>query len=448
MLGASPGAAQRWTEATEGFGTGTSGANNGTGTGTGGLGGGTGTTFTSSGNVVQIVNLSERKSASTTGYFSGSWQTLTGRHCAGIQIHSYSWTYTGSTPPSNVSAIYHNEAVYIGSGTELGSIPSGSSFGSPPSGSGGPTGVAGVGVSAGNDIVVQTSDTGTIESGRTLTFYILTTVETVYNDGTGTGYTYTWKEYQYDLVKLACQDAGLTTRRTYGNPGTSGELPADPNAPLRNPNYGSWFFSGGLFVGNMPAAGSDASGTARTDLFVQGGSDYFSFDGSTYVPNYDFAVLSVYDMGKPSNSGLTGAIDVGLYVPGSSDPLLTSLTESTVTWSNQWAINPEGVSTGSTDYATHPFTDKNLTDGSTDDYIIFPMSLIAMPGGGSPIQVPNCLTGICLAIVNEASTISAGTECWHYLASREYAGQQSSFPGIDSFPRVWLIQLIYSGAPH
>jgi hypothetical protein len=398
---------------------------------TGGIGG----TYTSSGNTIYIVNMSERRSASTYGYFSSTWQTLTGRHCAGMQFHSQSWTYTGSPPASNVASITHGESIYIVQGTEFGSVPSGTSLGNPPSGAGSLSySIKGGDVAAGNDIVVQTSDTGAIESGRHLKWFKLTVDTTTYTDSTPTSTTYHWygdggidatTPYDELLIKLDCNDASLTTRKTYGQPNKGGELPADPNAPLRHPNYGNWDFKGGLFVGNMPAGDKDASGTSRADFFVQGGSSHTS--------TYEFAALSIYDQGKPSDTYTAGNFELGLYIPSSSDSLFSSLTDSNVNWDYQWSITPGDVST-STDYTQHPFSHATLTNGNSDDYVVLP---IVGPGG---VTKPTAaLTGDCLAIVDEATVVGADTKCWHYFASSEYQ-TGSTFPRSDCAPRIWLVE--------
>src|ERR1044072_9318423 len=117
---------------------GESGASTGLGTGTS-----TGGTppFTSSGNIIYAVNMSERKSASTYGYFSSTWQTLTNRHTVGVQFHSENWSHSGSHP-NNVSAIDQVQRIYVAQGTEIGSIPSGTTLNNGSAyGTGAPSGV-------------------------------------------------------------------------------------------------------------------------------------------------------------------------------------------------------------------------------------------------------------------------------------------------------------------
>jgi len=374
-----------------------------------------------SGSVFYISGLQEHKSASTTGYFSSTWQTLTGRHTAGIECTVIPYTYSG-TPPSNVSSYVCNQSVYVEQGTEV-SVPSGTSMGtSTPTA--GVTAYGGL-VSSGNKFIIQTSDTSTIPSDRHLAYWVKTDVTIHYNDGTPTYNNTSWGRSEYVLAKLTCYDASVDTRRTYGQPNKAGEQPGDPNAPLRSVNFGSWDFKGGVFLGNMPTLGADHSGTARTQLYVQG--------GSTYSSTYLFAALSLFDEGKPNDSSISGAIDAGIYFPSSSDTNL-SVGEGDVTWPTQWqSITPGAVSSTSTDYTQHPYYDITLTDGNSNDYAVFQLTKV---GGTKPSMA---LSNICLAIVDEATTVSYSFQCWHYFASREFQNTSSAFPKNDCAPRVWLI---------
>lgn len=383
----------------------------------------TGGSFTSSGNTVYISNLDEKRSADTYAWVSGSpgsWQHLTGRHIAGIKFHSNTWSYGGSPGP-HVTSVTHYEAIMAEQGTELGPPTFGGSYSTdtdPHAAT-----VYGGNATAGYDFDLQTSDTGTIPGGRHLKYWLRIS-ETITYDNAPPSSSVSWTEHEFILQKVSCYDASVTTRRTYGQPNKGGELPTDANAPLRFVKYGAWDYHGGVFLGNMPDSVADKSGTARIELFPQG--------GSTYDQDYALAALSVFDMGKRTAGTVTGAIDTGVYVPSSNG----STTESNVTWDNQLSITPGAVSGGSTYYDTNPYSDVTLTDGNSNDYVIFklPTSTTAAPN--------NSLYGLVLAIVSESSTISAGTQCWHYFASKEYQTGQSSFPGTDSVPRVWLIQMV------
>jgi len=386
-------------------------------TGTTGLGGG----FTSSGNTIFISDLIEHVSASTYGYFSGSWQQLTGRHTAGIQFTSAPWSLS-SPPAPNVASVTHTESVFVEQGTEMG-VPSGTSMGGGTATGG--VSVYGGSVSSGNNFYVQTSDTGAIPSGRHLVYWVRVDTSTTYNDGTPPSGGTSWGRVEKVLVKLGCEDASIDTRKTYGQPNKGGELPADANAPLREVNFGPWDYKGGIFIGNIPSTASDASGTSRLQLYVQG--------GSTYASTYEFASLSLLDRGKPSDSTVAGNIDTGIYFPSSSDTNL-SVGEGSVTWSSKWSITPGAVDTMSSDWTQHPFVHKTLTNGDSGDYISFPLCSAA--GTTKPAMG---LYDICVAIVSEQDAIDFGSKCWHYFASREYEDSGAAFPRSDCAPRVWLI---------
>lgn len=378
----------------------------------------TGSGATISGNVIYVEDLPEHVSANTFGYFSGSWQSLTGRHTAGIQFKSIA--FNPGSVASNIKTYSHTESVLVEQGTEI-NYPSGSyGAGSAPGG----VSVYGGTVNSGNSFLVQTSDTGTIPSGRHLAYWVRTDVGITYWDSTPSYSNTSWARQEFVLVKLPCYDASIDTRKTYGQANKAGELPADANAPLRHMNFGVWDYKGGLFLGNMPASGKDASGTSRTQLYVQ--------SGSGYVSTYTFASLSMLDLGKPSDSATSGAIDTGIYFPGSSDSNLTT-GETAVNWDTKWNITAGDPATGTpVDYSLHPFIHKTLTNGNSNDFVSFPLCKL---GDTTPSMA---LSNICVAMVGEQNIIDYGTKCWHYFASREYE-TGSTFPRSDCAPRVWLI---------
>jgi hypothetical protein len=212
-----------------------------------------------------------------------------------------------------------------------------------------------------------------------------------------------------------CEDASIDTRKTYGQANTEGELPADPNAPLRNMNFGPWFYKGGLFIGAVADGANDASGTARIQLYVDHGD----------VTDYDLAAVSLFDMGKPSN--MTGSMTMGLYLPDSGDGHLDT-TESTVKWDTRWDITPG--SQGTAPWHEHAYRTASLTDGNSDDYVCLRTLL---PG---TLNTGHTLTGICLAVVDEPEHPSS--TYWHYFASREHEDSDQAFPRNDCAPRVWV----------
>lgn len=352
---------------------------------------------------IGMTGLMEKKSTDSWGKSGGTWQTLHDRHFAGIKFQVTQVTGTTTTSNPNIDHFEEIAGAWVEDGSEL-VYPSGASMGNTTAG--GSTNVGGYTVSNGQVFCIGTGSTGPISSGKHIAYWKSLKVKTFYKDATppSTG-TDTWGRVEYLLAKLACTDASVTTRRTYGQPNREGELPADPNAPLRSVNYGPWDFKGGIFVGNM-GSGKDMSGTSRTDLFVAG--------GSTYDQDYTLAALSVFDKGKPSLSGLSGSLGdgVGVYIPTSTG----SLTESTVDWDHQLSINPLAYSSTSTTYNENPFSYVNVTDGNSDDYCIFdlPTSTSAHPN--------NSLFALALAIVDEANFISAhsSSNYWHYFSSKQY----------------------------
>lgn len=410
--------------------TGESGAATGLGTGT--TTGGS-PPYTESGNHVYVVNISERRSADTKKFVSSAWTTVSNQHCVGAQFHSESWSNTGGTPPApHVTGTEYREGIFITTDCEYGYVPSGTTLGA-PGGSPPVSNMLGAYIGDEVDFVVQTSDSGAVPSGRTLKWYKSTRTTTYYdNQPPVTSYSFAGP-YEYELVKLSVDDASLTTRKIYGQPNRDGQLPADPNSPLRHPNYNPWDYKGGIFVGNMPGGDKDGSGTARTAFFVNGASSYTS--------TYEFAALSVFDMGKPSDAYTSGAIDVGLYLPTTSDPKIsgspgsytTSLTDDSVNWDNRWSITP-GAVTSSTDYSQHPFSYNTLTNGNSNDYIVFRLTSSA-----GAIKPATALVGFELALISESSVVGANTKCWHYLSSAEHQDSMAAFPRNDCAPRVWLL---------
>lgn len=355
-----------------------------------------------------MKGLTEKKSASTIAWNSGTstWDSLSNRHIAGIKFQMVATTGATESVGDHVTAINEVRGIFVEEGTELGI--SGTTLESITLS--GPVHVRGGNPDDDAYFVVQTSDSGAIESGRHLIYWLRTVVTTFYDNASPSTVT-TWTQYGYTLVKLSCADASVTTRKTYGQPNLAGELPADANAPLRNVKFGSWEYRGGLFAGNMPTLARDHSGTARMDFFPSGGSSYNSA--------CTLAALSLFDQGKPTVSGVSGAIDLGLY----TSTIPSGVTESNVTWDTQCSMTPGAVDTGSTNYNIHPYDHLTLTDGNSDDYIV--------------IQAPtNNLEALVLALVDESSYSSS--TLWHYFAAKEYQSG-STFPRSDCAPRVWLI---------
>lgn len=372
---------------------------------------------------IVLVNIDEKKSADSYKRNGSSVDHLTNRHVVGLDFLIHHETGTVSDPLVKHSST--TTTLYALDGTELrdGSTATAGTVTIPSHTTYNEIGAA---VSSGSShVYVQTSSTGAISGGQSIKFIVYYTFVTEYwNPLTPTVTSHGAYYYDYTLQKLSALDASIDTRKTYGQPNKDGELPADPNAPRREVNFGGWKYKGGLFVGNMPEGGKDVSGLARSQLWVQG--------GSTYASTYDFAALSLFDTGKPLDSGITGALDLGVYIPSSSDTNIGS-TDADVTWATAWSITPGTVNTGGSSWTSSAFSGTTLSSTGTDDYVCLPLS-----ADGGNIHPAHCLDWLCLAIQDESTFVSGSSTAWHYFASSEYE-TGSTFPLNDCAPRVWVV---------
>jgi hypothetical protein len=215
----------------------------------------------------------------------------------------------------------------------------------------------------------------------------------------------------FDLAKLVAENIAIGSRRFYGRPNDDG-LPGDPNAFLRDVSYSGWAYKGGLFVGNMPWESRDQSGTARTQLHVASGG----------TGTLRRATLVLYDLGSPHQ--LSGSI-IGVFLPGVNDPNLNVATAN-VTWSNRWHIEPTDEPTDPIDYRYNPLSTVTVS-GEGERYINFPLR---DSEGAIPAM---SLSRICLARTDE------DTWSWRYFASTAFEALETTYPRMDSRPRVWRL---------
>ena len=201
-----------------------------------------------------------------------------------------------------------------------------------------------------------------------------------------------------NVARRDVEMVSIDSRKVYGQPNLDGELPADPNAELRNPNFLNWSYRGGLFLGN--AVGRDASGTAR----IQGWVPAANFT------NLLMSSLTVRALGCPTGYA---APTVQAYVPSASDPNLAT-TAPTVTWATAWNLGsaaPLGP----------------------------PLGVGAIPMGEYlHFRRDGDLARIGLALADESAATSGGSPYWLYFANAVY---EADFPLPDSRPRVWTVDL-------
>jgi hypothetical protein len=268
--------------------------------------------------------------------------------------------------------------------------------------------------------------------GGTLTIIISDYLSTRKLNADGVTYTYTnttaYSRIDVDVAKLLCNDASIDSRKAFGQPNLEGELPGDPNAEARSVNFGPWFYKGGLFVGNMPFASGDQSGTARTQLYVASGGT------GTLLG----ATLSMLDRGTPKQA--TGGCEIGVYVPAATDANLAS-AENTVTWSNRWNVLPRSTPSDPKDFSQDPISAFSFSTSTVNDYANWSLN-------GTFSVVPTmALSRLCLALTYEPDYINQGAAAWRYFGSKEHqALLASQFPDNDCQPRVWRVGRVSESA--
>lgn len=216
--------------------------------------------------------------------------------------------------------------------------------------------------------------------------------------------------YNVDYRKLATTALALDSRRTYGQPNLDGELPGDPNAELRNVNFSNWEYKGGLFVGNMPAATNDLSGTARLQIWPSGGA---------INTNTQYAFLSMLHLGA---GGGTNAASLQAFAPLTTDPNY-SRTASLTTWENKWDLTTSTVLGG-----------LPLSNSSpTKEYVTLPLMYQAVTNGPWLVH-PRAASRVGVSLTDESGF------AWRYFCSKAYQTTfATEYPLLDGAPRVWLI---------
>lgn len=247
------------------------------------------------------------------------------------------------------------------------------------------------------------------------------------------------QEVWYSLNrKSGIEDTAVDSRKGYGQPNREGQFPADPNAELRNINFGDWIFKGGMFVGNMPQSTGDRSGTARFQLWEP--------TIETQVPR--MTIFTVYQYGKPSH--VNGAMTIGLYGPLPGPDVY--IGEAGTTWANKWDITPRAAipSGGSFEQNKDPYK-KFVLDGlmgagliSTNITKVYDKM---HPSPGNPtLMFPKTTwetinyPGLCLALHDEQTLVDQGWSGWRYFVDKEFQPLvQDVIPTAfrDLAPRLW-----------
>lgn len=260
-----------------------------------------------------------------------------------------------------------------------------------------------------------------------------------------TSWTLLHEEAVYDLSRRDnFGDAAVDSRKGYGQPNREGQFPADPNAELRNINFGNWTYKGGMFIGNMPGSTNDRSGTARIQLnadLVPGG----------LVPR--ITVLTVYQAGKPTN--VSGAMTLGVY--GIWSGLGMPITaESALTWANKLPATPRAAVPNGQSYdpLKDPYRKFTLADSDGEGLLSTSLTkvwdVLDPESTGLYItkwQTPR-LGALALALHDEQNLVDSGFTAWRYFSDKEFlpsllqAGQLPPYQ--DLSPRIWNVYVPYS----
>lgn len=211
------------------------------------------------------------------------------------------------------------------------------------------------------------------------------------------------QQENYNLSKRALDAVSVGSRRTYGQPNLEGELPADANAPLRNPSYASWVYKGGLFAGNAPQSSGDLSGTTRIQLYLTSTAGFVEPIHSTV------ALLHLGHGGNFSQSP-----NLSLSKPSTTDPNL-SVTLASAVWENRW------------DLAQAEKLDQLLIDSTVPagEYACF--------------QAKGLHQKVIVHLKDEQLLIDSGQAYWRYFANVPYAQASGLLTVDEAQPRIWVV---------
>jgi hypothetical protein len=206
----------------------------------------------------------------------------------------------------------------------------------------------------------------------------------------------------YNAVYVVANAVAVDSRKVYGQPDITGELPEDANAPSRAVNFNGWVYNGGIFAGNSPAGGTDFSGTARIQFYL------------TNLPTFVDPIwedLVICYLGSTTNYGADP--NYSLFIPSSMDTYYNALYSS-VTWTNSWTLSSSTLASS-----------QSLGSLASGQYVNFQSS-------GQPKEV-------LVALTNESSDISGGVADWRYFATPAYAAASGLISVADATPHAWVL---------
>jgi hypothetical protein len=233
-------------------------------------------------------------------------------------------------------------------------------------------------------------------------------------------------------------DAAVDSRKGYGQPNREGQFPADPNAELRNVNFGDWVFKGGMFIGNVPSSSGDRSGTSRFQLF-----DPLAFSPQDQYTIPRMTVATVYQAGK--TSAFSGAMTIGIFAPLTT----TSESESDTTWATKWNIVPRASipSNGTYEQNKDPWRKFTIADGDQPGLLSVSMTKVFDAPhvvNGNTIYKTTWSTpvfpGLCYALHDEQTLVDSNFSAWRYFADKEFEVVNSDLLPTsyrDLAPRYW-----------
>ena len=222
----------------------------------------------------------------------------------------------------------------------------------------------------------------------------------VIDSNTTTNSIYTRRDH--NLVRGNADAVAIDSRKVYGQPDLAGEVSADANAPLRNPNFYGWVYNGGLFAGNAPQPSGDQSGTARVQLYLSG------------LPTFVNVVWQDMVLCYLGSSGtFTADPSYSYSIPSPSDPNL-GVASSQATWANAWNLA-----------TATPEQTLSLSSFSSGQYLNFQGTALA----------PKMI----LSLSSEATDLTNGTADWRYFASTAYASASGLITSADAQPRAWIL---------